>query len=170
MRLNKSTQKRINPYVKVKKLIPLFSFTLLFMYSCNEPVFEKKESLPAHNNNPVLAPEVDKAEAFLLHFYTNYIHLQGQDVPSKAETDKALRLWCTPELVTKLEKAELEADPFLNTQDVDAGWAVTLQAEKKTALQYVVSFLTEANGKRTAVPVTLTETATGYKITSVGEY
>ncbi|MCA6364377.1 MAG: hypothetical protein IM638_15175 [Bacteroidetes bacterium] len=154
----------------MKKIIPLFSITLLFMYSCNEPDFEKRGTLSAQNNNPVPAPELDKGEAFLLRFYTSYIHLQGQDVPPKAETNKLLNLWCTPELIARLEKAEPEADPFLNTQDVDAGWAVTLQARKKSATAYEVSFLTEAGGKRIVVPVTITETATGYKIASVNGY
>lgn len=154
----------------MKKLLPLFSFILLFMYSCNEQVSEKKETLLVHNENPLLATDVDMAEQFLLRFYSNYIYLQAQDVPDRAEINKTLNLWCTPELIARLEKIELEADPFLNTQDVDARWAATLRAEKKTTLEYVVSFIPDESGKRIAVPVTLTETANGYKIASVGGY
>lgn len=153
------------------KLFSIFSFTLLFLYSCGD-IDNSKESQATIDYEPpvALAKEPDKAEQFLLRFYVNYLSFQAQEKPSKAEIDQLLRLSCTPELISKLATEELDADPFLNVQDVDLGWAVTLKAEMKSKNNYEVSFITESGGERHIVPVRLVETTSSYKIASVGIY
>jgi hypothetical protein len=71
----------------------------------------------------------DAAVAVLGSFYKEYI-LETSKMPLDMPAIEALKAkHCSASLLAKLKTEELDADPFLNVQDVDAQWAESLEVK-----------------------------------------
>lgn len=106
------------------------------------------------------------AQASLQEFYQEYIR-ESSKMPLDGGKIAALKQkHCTAKLLQSLENAELDADPFLNTQDVDAAWADALQISPKAEGKYQVCFQVGA-GAQHCVSATMKEESGGWKIDEV---
>lgn len=88
---------------RVLTSVLLFS-TIWFMLSCS----------PASKTK---APET------IREFYAAYLQAVSKFPPDNAKIDALKQQYCTGDLLSKFENAELEADPFLNVQDFEEVWA-----------------------------------------------
>lgn len=72
-------------------------------------------------------PSDTQARDTLRGFYQGYIQESSKFPVDDARIAALKEKHCTSRLLETLGDAELEADPFLNAQDVDARWALNLE-------------------------------------------
>lgn len=90
-------------------------------------------------------PETQPMDS-LREFYQSYIK-ESSKLPGDDQQISALKKkHCTARFLGELDKAELEADPFLNAQDVEEQWASNLEinpeagSKDKFQVCYTASF------------------------------
>jgi hypothetical protein len=103
-------------------------------------------------------------------FYQSYIK-ESSKVPSdnaKLESLKAKH--CTKQYLDKLADEELDADPFLNAQDVEEQWAENLEitADASNKNQFSVCYTVSFDNSKHCVAVSMVEEDGSWKIDNVG--
>lgn len=158
----------------MKRTIVISMLLIFTASSCESPVSNKTPELKTEAEagsdsvTKKLPQEDEKAELdFINSFYTSYIAWQTDLNHTQLDIEELKKQTCTPELLQSLEQQELEADPFLNAQDVDFSWLSSLAVEKKGTNQFVVSYRTGYNDQVIRVRVGLVKDGSSYKITSV---
>lgn len=104
----------------------------------------------------------------LKSFYKSYI-AESNKVPEDQAAIGALKSkHCTAKYLGQLAGEELEADPFLNAQDVDPSWAETLEVTPDDVVkdQFAVCFPLADKSKH-CVEVTMVEDGGSWKIDNI---
>jgi hypothetical protein len=155
----------------MKRTVLFSVLVALTAVACEAP--ESKETpatkTESHTDSVVgsAIPNEDKAQMdFINSFYTSYISWQTDLNNTQLDIEELKKQTCTPELLKSLEQQELEADPFLNAQDVDFSWLSSLAVEKKGTNQFVVSYRTGYNDQVIRIGVGLVKDGSSYKIAS----
>jgi hypothetical protein len=128
--------------------IPLF--IILFMTSCS----------PGSDTQAMDSLKV---------FYRSYI-LETSKVPEDAAKVASLKTQhCTSRFLGVLANAELEADPFLNVQDVDEQWADHLEIAPDAAAkdQFSVCYAVAFDNSKHCVKVAMVDEGGSWKIDNV---
>ena len=105
----------------------------------------------------------------LREFYQSYIQ-ECSKFPVHAEQIASLeKRYCTSRLLQSLEDGELDADPFLNAQDVDAKWADNLEIapDNSGTNLYQVCYASTFDKSKHCVKVKLTKEGESWKIDEV---
>jgi hypothetical protein len=105
----------------------------------------------------------------LREFYQSYIR-ENSKFPVNAEQIASLKeKHCTSRLLKTLNDAELDADPFLNAQDVNAQWADNLEIAPDNSGKhlYQVCYTPSPDGPKNCVKVTMKEEGENWKIDEV---
>ena len=95
-------------------------------------------------------------------FYQSYIRES-----SKIESLKAKH--CTAKFLVQIADAELDADPFLNAQDVEEKWAENLEITPESAAkdQYKVCYTASFDNSKHCVKVTMVDEGGSWKIDNI---
>jgi hypothetical protein len=109
-----------------------------------------------------------KAMDSLKEFYQNYIR-ESSKVPEDFAKIEALKAkHCTAKFLAKLADTELEADPFLNAQDVEEVWADNLVVTDATGKdEYSVCYTASFDNKKYCVKVSMVDEGGTWKINNV---
>lgn len=110
-----------------------------------------------------------KAISVLREFYQSYIQ-ENSKFPVDSERIASLKeKHCTSRFLQTLNDAELEADRFLNAQDVDAKWADNLEivADDSGKNLYRVCYTSSVDNPKNCVIVTMIEEDENWKIDKV---
>jgi hypothetical protein len=89
----------------------------------------------------------------LKQFYTSYITQVASSEGTEKKLDIIKKRYCTAKLLNKIDKEELDSDPFIDAQDVDIDWVKTLFVGKDAQKHdvYIVSYMDNYNKKRTVI-------------------
>ncbi|GAA3919512.1 hypothetical protein GCM10022209_10450 [Chitinophaga oryziterrae] len=89
----------------------------------------------------------------LKQFYTSYITQVASSEGTEKKLDIIKKRYCTAKLLNKLDKEELDSDPFIDAQDADIDWVRTLFVGKDAPKHdvYIVSYMDNYNKKRTVI-------------------
>jgi hypothetical protein len=115
-------------------------------------------------------PDPDtQAIASLREFYQNYIRISSK-FPVNAEKIASLKkTHCTSRFLETLDGVDLEADPFLNAQDVDARWADNLEITPDNSGKnlYMVCYVSSFDNSKNCVKITMKEVDESWKIDEI---
>ena len=114
-------------YASVKGPTQCMSMNLLLSFS---PALLVRAMLSlVVSSSSVAAPAAATAAAReeLAAFYRGYLAASSKVPVDAAQVDALRRAHVTAAFQKKLQQAELDADPFLNAQDVDEGWAAQVR-------------------------------------------
>ncbi|NML40682.1 DUF3828 domain-containing protein [Chitinophaga sp. G-6-1-13] len=108
----------------------------------------------------------DSAVTMLKQFYTVYITEGAKMTEDFKKLDLLKKKYCTTKLLYKIKHTELDADPFLNAQDVDGSWVKTLSVNKDPRKEkgYIVSFRGVESNTKITVRLQVTKEKENYKI------
>lgn len=133
--------------MKIKNILYLFSLHVL--------LFAK-----------VAHAQTDSAKLMLSNFYKAYIPTFEMD--GIAASEKIQKQYSTAKLIASLPRIqeEMDCDPYVNAQDADQDWLITIRIEKdaKTPNLYNVSFFDNFEKKRRFVRLFVTKEGNKYKI------
>ncbi|GAA3922825.1 hypothetical protein GCM10022209_15100 [Chitinophaga oryziterrae] len=89
----------------------------------------------------------------LKQFYTSYITQVASSEGTEKKLDIIKKRYCTAKLLNKIDKEELDSDPFIDAQDADIDWVRTLFVGKDAQKHdvYIVSYMDNYNKKRTVI-------------------
>jgi hypothetical protein len=95
----------------------------------------------------------DQNISMLKQFYTSYITQVASSEGTEKELDIIKKRYCTAKLLNKIDKEELDSDPFIDAQDADIDWVRTLSVGKDAQKHdvYIVSYMDNYNKKRTVI-------------------
>jgi hypothetical protein len=91
--------------------------------ACKEAPKEKKSADTSVVATPI-APE-----AFIKEFYAAYLAANLKMPIDYKQVDAIVDASCTPSLITYMDTAEMDFDPFLNAQDVFDAWQSHIQVK-----------------------------------------
>jgi hypothetical protein len=142
--------------MKAKILIPFFTVTMVFITSFGQAQNKSSD---------------EQVIKMLTDFYSSYI-TTFSEMPSSANTAKQKALkkkYCTATLLKKIEKDELDYDPFLKAQDSDTEWLKTLVVRKnpKKPNGYLVSYRDPNNNTTISMNVSVIKENDRFKINAV---
>lgn len=95
----------------------------------------------------------DQNISMLKQFYTSYITQIANIEGTEKELDIIKKRYCTAKLLSKLDKEELDSDPFIQAQDADIDWVRTLLVAKDAQKHdvYTVSYMDNYYKKRMVI-------------------
>ncbi|MVT39401.1 DUF3828 domain-containing protein [Chitinophaga oryziterrae] len=95
----------------------------------------------------------DQNIIMLKQFYTSYITQVASSEGTEKKLDIIKKRYCTAKLLNKIDKEELDSDPFIDAQDADIDWVRTLFVGKDAQKHdvYIVSYMDNYNKKRTVI-------------------
>lgn len=135
-------------------LLPL----LLYTASCSQSNSSSKNS------------DDLQIKATLKDFYTRYIIETEKATEDWSKIEALKKKYCTSSYLKKLAADEdIDADPFLNAQDVDKNWLNTLTITKDTGNKpniYKVCFVFEYNQELHCIHVAMVKEGNSWKINS----
>lgn len=158
--------------MKLKATIPYLLLFLLIVNNifCQSNTMNKKKG-DVYSEEQILIT----LKAFYSSYISQYSKIESED-NVKAVFEKMYSIkkkYCTTSLLNKIEKEELDEDPFLKSQDFNLDWSKTLRFRKDSKKQnmYIVSYSYYDNYKRTnihkIIKLTLIKQKGCYKIDSV---
>jgi Protein of unknown function (DUF3828) len=102
-------------------------------------------------------------------FYQSYIRETSKVPEDHAKVEALKAKHCTSKFLGELAEAELEADPFLNVQDVEETWADNLDiaADAAAKNQFSVCFTATYDKSKHCVNVTMVDEGGSWKIDNV---
>lgn len=108
-------------------------------------------------------------EAVIKQFYGWYINAVEAGTDPFTKGRKTLQKYVTARLISQIERSDIDADEFLQTQEWDAAWAITATVSnlrvKALSATAIVTFDSTSNYPR--VSLTLLKEAGGWKIDRV---
>lgn len=89
--------------------------------------------------------------------------------PDFEKINSIKKKYCTANLLRKIEKDELDYDPFLNAQDSNIEWIKTLSVKKDTKENnlYYVSYKDTYNGTQIVIKLIVLKEKESYKIDAI---
>lgn len=129
--------------MKTKNLF-IFTWCVIFFNAVNY----KSEAVNYKNNQVKEIYSEGQIINMLKKFYTSYITEYSKITGAEnttlivAKLDSIKKTYCTTKLLNKIEKEELDEDPFLKSQDFDIKWLKKLTFRKNSKRQnlYIVSY------------------------------
>jgi Protein of unknown function (DUF3828) len=102
-------------------------------------------------------------------FYQSYIRETSKVPEDHAKVEALKAKHCTAKYLGELAEAELEADPFLNVQDVEETWADNLEITADAAAkdQFSVCFTASYDNSKHCVKVSMVDESGTWKIDNV---
>jgi hypothetical protein len=102
-------------------------------------------------------------------FYQSYIRESSKVPEDHAKIESLKAQHCTAKFLVQLANAELEADPFLNAQDVEEKWAENLEITPESAGkdQYNVCYTASYDNAKHCVKVTMVDEGGSWKIDNI---
>lgn len=131
----------------------MFGFMLFSAFSCQ--------------SNP--PSSTDEQISMLKEFYKGYITENAKMPIDFAKVNLMKKKYCTANLLSKIEKEELDYDPFLNAQDSNTEWLKTLSVKKDTngSNLYQVSYKDTYSGKLVVIKLIVIKEKGSYKIDAI---
>lgn len=110
-----------------------------------------------------------QALTMLREFYTSYItEISKAGPPNEKKLNALKRKFCTTSLLKKIEKEEMDFDPFLKAQDSDASILKTLAFKKEPQKNsYVASYVDNNSGNSIAIHLKVINENNALKISSI---
>lgn len=110
-----------------------------------------------------------KAMDSLKAFYKDYIKESSKVPADNAKIESLKTKHCTAKYLGQLADQELEADPFLNAQDVEEKWADNLEItpDGVTQNQFSVCYTASFDNSKHCVEVTMVEDGGSWKIDNI---
>ena len=107
--------------------------------------------------------------SMLKDFYTGYITENAKMPTDFAKINLMKKKYCTANLLSKIEKEELDYDSFLNAQDSNTEWLKTLAVKKDTKENnlYQVSYKDTYNGTQVVIKLIVIKEKESYKIDAI---
>ncbi|WP_426059773.1 DUF3828 domain-containing protein [Hymenobacter sp. B1770] len=111
----------------------------------------------------------------LKEFYTAYI-TEGAKAPTPFNLAKSRALqkkYCTASLSSKInaqyKSGQLEADPFLQAQDVDISWLKTLSFNRNASRlnTYTVSYFDAESNEKIVIHLTVIKQGDSFRISAI---
>jgi hypothetical protein len=110
---------------------------------------------------------IDSTEIVVLKtFYSLYIEENAKNQIDEKAVSSLKRKYVTPELLKKIDNAELDYDPFLMAQDCDERWINTLTIIPKNVHEYTLCY-SFSKGKQNCITLQLVKNENGYQITDI---
>jgi Protein of unknown function (DUF3828) len=102
-------------------------------------------------------------------FYQSYIQESSKVPEDNAKIESLKTKHCTAKFLGVLADAELDADPFLNAQDVDEKWADNLEIAPDAAAkdQFSVCYTVAFDNSKHCVKVAMVDDGGSWKIDNV---
>lgn len=120
--------------------------------------------------NCISSPVQDDSDkqilSMLKSFYSNYITENSKMPPNQKNIKLIKNKYCTSTFLKKIDKQELEYDPFLNAQDCKIEWLKTLTIRKDSIRNnlYYVSYINNYNNQHIIIKVIVVKLNQLYKI------
>lgn len=110
-----------------------------------------------------------KATDAIKDFYGAYIRENSKEPGDMKAVESIKKKHCTSSLLQKLSGEELDADPFLDAQDVDANWVNTMEVLPEGSAEnvYGVCFLLTPGESKHCVRVAMKQEGGEWKIDDV---
>ncbi|MBL0019574.1 MAG: DUF3828 domain-containing protein [Bacteroidetes bacterium] len=102
-------------------------------------------------------------------FYQSYIRESSKVPEDHAKIESLKAKHCTAKFLVQIADAELDADPFLNAQDVEEKWAENLEITPESAAkdQYKVCYTASFDNSKHCVKVTMVDEGGSWKIDNI---
>lgn len=140
---------------KYLNLFALLAFLLLTIHSHGQNVRDSSNS---------------KILSTLNAFYKAYIsEMSNAGIPDEKKLDEIKKKYCTPSLLKKLAKQEMDYDPFLNAQDSDINIlkSISIKRNNQKDNQYLVSYIDSYSKKRILINLMMKNQNNNFKIDNV---
>lgn len=166
--------------MKSKTPIVFLTSIILLFNNCNQAQtkleVKTNDELPHKptNDSNITVQSQDSDEHvinIIKAFYTSYItEASKMPTPENVANQKTLKKkYCSEKLLNKLEKEDLDYDPFLKAQDSNIEWLKTLAVNKDQVKQnvYAVSFTDTYNNSVISINLTAVKFKDSYQIDSI---
>ena len=102
-------------------------------------------------------------------FYKGYIAETSKLPENRAAVESLKAQHCTARYLKQLAAEDLEADPFLNAQDVEESWASNLEVTPDDVVQnqFAVCYTASFDNSKHCVEVTMVEDGGSWKIDNI---
>lgn len=129
-------------------VIATYIGALLFIQSCTQTEKAKSEQVQTTTKDTLIS-HVE----MLKDFYEGYLSASLKSPIDYQQTDALIDAHCTASLIQYLDTAELEYDPFLNTQDFSDVWQnnIMIKAHEKMPNAYWVHLDDPKNSNASAI-------------------
>lgn len=109
----------------------------------------------------------------LKEFYRAHITVASKWPIDFIKLNAISKKYCTASLLSKiqaqLKRGQLDADPFLQAQDVDISWLKTLSCTRdaRSINAYTVSYFDAVSNQKVAILLTVSKQGDSFKITAI---
>lgn len=138
--------------------------TLAFLFTIGVMLFS---TFNCQSNPPSSTDE--QIISMLKEFYTAYITENAKMPADFTKINLIKKKYCTANLLSKIEKEELDYDPFLNAQDSNTEWLKTLTIKKDTKENnlFQVSYKDTYSGTQVIIKLIVIKEMESYKINAI---
>ncbi|MEO8234264.1 MAG: DUF3828 domain-containing protein [Flavobacterium sp.] len=123
--------------------------------------------LKATTNAIELVEVSDSVAKDLKSFYTSYISENAKNVVDRSFLKELKNKYVTQSFLNKLQKLELDYDPFVNAQDYNSEWIKNLGIIKDNSKENTYNVIITDNGVRTNILLVLKKEQNQYKIDDI---
>jgi len=138
----------------------LLSFVVFIMLCINYSFSNKVENVSFQQKSPI--------EIMLKNFYSEYITECRKNTPEN-NIDLVLKKYVTNKLLKKIERLDLDYDPFINAQDCDENFFKNFKIKKdlKQTNTFIISYIVTYTKKTISITLIVVELKGKYKIDDI---
>lgn len=158
------------------KIMKQITFFLILTLTITQSCFQKTDKIVSNQESQIVKKDTTTFSLYerndtivknLADFYKSYISINAGDEINKNALNKLKSEYITNELLDKLQKLQLDYDPFVNAQDYNLEWLKNIKISEDKSKKNTYKVIINDNGSINSISVVIKKELNQYKINDI---